>query len=125
MKNKAKLSSIGGTNMKSFFMGVLVTLVVGLGIQNHILSKELEKSLSQGKKQNKTQVVKPVIQKKKTAKVKVQKITDEEVVKVASYNHPDSGPKTQGIKNYDPRDPRCPPHMPYYNERWGCIVIPR
>ena len=108
--------------MKSFLTGVLVTVMVGLIIQNHILSKELEKSLSKNQP-TKSKIVKKAI-KKKQARVKIQKEEVQEVT-VASYNHPDSGPKTEGIKNYDPRDPRCPSHMPYYNERWGCIVIPR
>lgn len=117
--------------MKSFILGVLVTLVLGLGIQNHILTKELNQALkSQSAPKAKSKIKQAKVFKKKPKQI-VQVIESEEERELTYLENKGYAPsnrvepKTEAIAKYDPRDPRCPSIAPYYNERWGCLVIPR
>ena len=107
--------------MKSFILGVLVTLVLGLGIQNHILTKELNQTLKSKSIPKAKAKIKQAKVFKKKPKQTVQVIESQEEREVTYQVEP----KTEVVAKSDPRDPRCPSITPYYNERWGCLVIPR
>lgn len=125
-----------GDNMKSFIMGVLVTLTIVLGIQNRILSNELDKALTektiqQNYQKNKART--PVRAVAPQAKVKKPQAT-----KITIVDNTKAEPKKDTRKpHYKPlrtefsvaqgpepeKDPRCPDHLPYHSGRWGCTVV--
>ena len=94
--------------MKNFSLGVLITLTLGLFLQNISLREQLVVA-QQFKKGNQVIVKKNTIKKTQPATPVVKKITTEEAAPIVADN---SGG----------RDPRCPSHLPYYTSYWGCVV---
>lgn len=94
--------------MKNFSLGVLITLTLGLFMQNISLREQLFAS-QQFQKSNQVIVKKnkPVKKNSPTPQVVKQVVVEENTV-IAD--------------NSGGRDPRCPSHLPYYTSYWGCVV---